>query len=244
MLADSGWSVCALIVVSIGLRASATIAAERERGTWDSILTSPLEGGEIVRGKLWGSLHALRWLIVAAFGSWAVACLVEGMSLWNFASLASQTLIIGIFAAALGMRSSLKYPSATRAMLTTIVVLLIVHACAALASALIVGVAALFVLMTLSRLQSIPFFGTLLKNLPPFYVVWTILLLLLYIGMNITLIGSTALRFDRLAGRMTGGAFAGAVDRFFHGGRIEDPVAVAEENGGRIEGPVAVAEKT
>jgi hypothetical protein len=143
--------------------------------------------------------------------------------------LASQTLIIGVFAAALGMRSSLKYPSATRAMSTTIVVLLINHACAAVLAFLIVGIAALFVLMSLSALQSIPFFGTLLKNLPPFYIVWTIMLLILYIGMSIILIGSTALRFDRLAGRMTGGAFAGSVDRFFHGGRVEAPVAVAEE---------------
>ena len=41
-------------------------------------MTSPLDGGEIVRGKLWGSLYALRWLIVAAFVAWALAAAVGG----------------------------------------------------------------------------------------------------------------------------------------------------------------------
>ena len=235
LIAIPAWLVSVLIIVSVGLRASATIAAERERGTWDSILTSPLEGIEIVRGKLWGSLHALRWLIVAAFGSWAVACFAKGMAFWDFANLSAETLIIGVFASALGIRSSLKYSTATRAMSATIVILLIVHAVAAAVAALIVLTLGFLVLAFLSFLQSIPVFSALLNNLPPFSFFWTIALVLSYLGISLSLIASTALRFDRLAGRMTGGALAGAVDRFIHGGKIDGPIAVGKSQNKLIQ---------
>ena len=62
-----------LIQWAVGLRAAVSISSERERGTWDALLTSPLDGREIVRGKLWGSLYALRGLILAAFLAWALA---------------------------------------------------------------------------------------------------------------------------------------------------------------------------
>ena len=56
---EDSWAGCP---VAIGLRAAVSIAAERERGTWDALLMSPLEPGEIVRAKLSGNLNALRWM--------------------------------------------------------------------------------------------------------------------------------------------------------------------------------------
>ncbi|MEJ7639818.1 MAG: hypothetical protein WKF75_18065 [Singulisphaera sp.] len=67
-IGETGWWVSALIQLGIGLRAAVAISSERERGTWDALLTSPLEGREIVVGKVWGSLHSLRWLFGAASG--------------------------------------------------------------------------------------------------------------------------------------------------------------------------------
>lgn len=225
-IGNPSWSVAVLIVVSIGLRASTTIAGERERGTWDSILTSPLEGSAIVRGKLWGSVHALRWLILAALAAWTVACVAEGIAPGSLAGLIAQTLVVAVFAATIGIRSSLTYSTATRAMSATIVLLLVVHFVVAALSAVVVLTSGLFLFMFLGLLQAIPFFISLSAKLPSFSFFWHATLILLYISITIFLVASTALRFDRLAGRMTGGRWAGAVDRFFAGGPIVDSVAV------------------
>jgi predicted transcriptional regulator len=56
----------------------------------------------------------------------------------------------------------------------------------------------------------------------------------LYLAITLTLIADTRLRFDRIAGRMTGGRVATAVDAVFHG-RPRNPwrlKAVRAENNG------------
>ena len=99
-----------LIQWAIGLRAAVAIASERERGTWDALLTSPLEGTEIVRGKLWGSLYALRRLFAATFWAWTVALACGAMSGWDYLTQVAETLIVGAFLAAVGVRTSLTSP--------------------------------------------------------------------------------------------------------------------------------------
>jgi ABC-type transport system involved in multi-copper enzyme maturation permease subunit len=58
----------------VGVRCSGSITGERERATWDGLMTSPLTVREIVRGKHRGALRATwPYLIAAWFGSTAVA---------------------------------------------------------------------------------------------------------------------------------------------------------------------------
>ena len=109
-----------LIQWAVGLRAAVAISSERERGTWDALLTSPLEGPEIVRAKLWGSLHALRWLFVAAFVAWTIAALGGAMSWRDYAESVIGTVIVAAFMAAVGVRTSLSAATATRAMAITL----------------------------------------------------------------------------------------------------------------------------
>ena len=71
-----GW----LLQWAVGLRAAVSIASERERGTWDALLMSPLEPGEIVRAKLFGSLYALRWMVGAMILAWTLAVVVGAVS--------------------------------------------------------------------------------------------------------------------------------------------------------------------
>jgi ABC-type transport system involved in multi-copper enzyme maturation permease subunit len=51
--------------LSLLLSSASAFAAERERLTWDSVLTSPLDSREIVLGKLSGSFWEARWWILA-----------------------------------------------------------------------------------------------------------------------------------------------------------------------------------
>ena len=115
-IGQTGWWVSALIQLGIGLRAAVAISSERERGTWDALLTSPLEGREIVVGKVWGSLHSLRWLFGAALWAWTLALFFGAMTGGGYAYLLAETLICGAFMAAVGVRASLAFSTATRSM--------------------------------------------------------------------------------------------------------------------------------
>lgn len=48
----------ALAGLILAVRGAAAISGERERQTWDALVLTPLEGGEIVRDKLWGMLES------------------------------------------------------------------------------------------------------------------------------------------------------------------------------------------
>ncbi len=115
------WLICWLSQWAIGLRAAAAIASERQRGTWDLLLTSPLEGAEIVRAKMYGSVYVLRGFFAAVLLAWVAGLLCEALAPSTFIELLAQTLVIGGFMLAFGMAFSLHCGSPTRAMTLTIV---------------------------------------------------------------------------------------------------------------------------
>ena len=116
----SGMLLCFLIEWAVGLRAAVSISSERERGTWDALLTSPLDGRSIVIGKLWGSLYALRWLIFASYVTWTVAAILGAVPVSLAVQWGVDVLIVGAFMAAVGVRTSLACATATRAMAVTL----------------------------------------------------------------------------------------------------------------------------
>jgi ABC-type transport system involved in multi-copper enzyme maturation permease subunit len=61
-----------VLELAVGLRAASAIASERERNTWDLILTSPLRSKEIMFAKLAGSLYALRMLFLIFIIGWVL----------------------------------------------------------------------------------------------------------------------------------------------------------------------------
>ncbi len=111
---DSGLILTWLIQWAIGLRAAVTIASERERGTWDAILTSPLEAKEIIRAKLWGSLFALRWLLSRLGPGLDLGLGGGGVGSEKAMRISSSAaLLVGAFMAAVGIRASLASETAT-----------------------------------------------------------------------------------------------------------------------------------
>ena len=210
-----GW----LLEWSIGLRAATTISSERERGTWDALLTSPLSGREIVWGKLWGSLHGMRWVLLAAVLAWTLAACVGAMRPLDFASQIAFTILVGAFLAAVGVRTSLSSATATRAMALTIGTWLVAQVAVAFAALLITLVGALLTLsvwMILTQLAVVswaagPWFPL------TFSQGWTLASLGLFALLTVFVAGDTSLRFDRLAGRITGGKVAVALDQMVYG---------------------------
>jgi len=234
-LAIGGYSATViglLIQWAVGLRAAVAISSERERGTWDALLTSPLEGPEIIRAKLWGSLHALRWLFAAAFVAWTIAAWFGTMPWADYAESVIGTGILAAFMAAVGVRTSLSAATATRAMEITIGVWLGAWVVDVVLSSLLMGILFFVVLVTVG-LATMGTFAppAWLMSLAPY--AWAVLTYGFYVVATLLLVADTRLRFDRLAGRMTAGRVATALDTLIHG-RPRDPwrgpsVPVAEE---------------
>ncbi len=223
-LAFGGYSATViglLIQWAVGLRAAVAISSERERGTWDALLTSPIAGPEIVWAKLWGSVHALRWLFVAAFGAWTIAVLCGAMPRDEYAESVLGTLIVATFMAAVGVRTSLSASTATRAMAITLGIWL---------GATVVDVVVSFLLMSILFLVVMITVGlaTMGTFAPPAWLMsfmsyaWPATTYGLYVVATLLLVADTRLRFDRIAGRMTSGRVATAVDALIHG-KPSDP---------------------
>jgi ABC-type transport system involved in multi-copper enzyme maturation permease subunit len=220
-----------LIQWAIGLRAAVAISSERERGSWDGLLTSPLEGSEIVRGKLLGSMFALRWLILAALWAWSLAFAFGAMSGMDYFSALSGLVFVGALMAAAGVRVSLAAPTATRAMAITIGIWMTARITAYIAAMILISVLFL-ALMALHEaafrmgLVATPGWGAVgpgpFRN---FWMAMQLCVLVLYAVATALLVAEAWLRFDRIAGRMAGGGVQVAVDRLVHGMPME-PVAL------------------
>ena len=100
-----GW----LLQWAVGLRAAVSIASERERGTWDALLMSPLEPGEIVRAKVFGSLYALRWMVAAMILAWTLAVLVGAVTARHYVTWIAGNAVTAALMAAIGVRIAFSF---------------------------------------------------------------------------------------------------------------------------------------
>lgn len=74
------------VLLLIAARASGLVTVEKERDCWISLVSTPLSGAEVIRGKTLGNLYAARW----------------GFALLLFAWLLGMTFDVGIALAAVG----------------------------------------------------------------------------------------------------------------------------------------------
>jgi ABC-type Na+ efflux pump permease subunit len=221
-----GW----LLQWGIGLRAAVSIASERERGTWDALLLSPLKPAEISVAKLIGSLYALRYLAIAMLMAWTLAAGVHAITVPEYVTWIVSNLVMGSFMAAVGVRCSLSLPTATRAMSWTIGLWLAVWpvlACVALAIIMFVMLACTSIYMFL---VSYHFISTSARPWYPmsFETGWVLTTNLTAFLITIFIVVDTSLRFDRIAGRMAGGVLATTVDAMVHG-TAHKPVFLPDE---------------
>ncbi len=210
----AGW----LIQLAIGLRAAVSIATERERGTWEGLLASRLEPGEIVYAKLYGALFALRWLLGAVILAWTLGLAVGAITLGEYAEWMVATLLTGILMAAIGIRCSLSLSTATKAMTWTIAMWIgaqVAVAALALAVISIVILACVTVWSVCLQLGLIP------PATPPFFIMsfglgWILSTNSATLLAALLLVTDTRLRFDRLSGRMAEGKASVALDGWLH----------------------------
>ncbi len=221
MIADSAVMVGYLIQLSVVLRAAVAISSERQRGTWDSLLTSPLLGRDIVVGKLCGSLYALRWLILAALWAWTLALVFGAMTLKVYIFHLLGIVVIGACMTAIGVRVSLATETATKSMSLAVGLWLVVLALLSVIAVILVFmifVAVQVFWWSFHHFTPPPGFATPFVLIPiTFGDGWRATMLFLYLLLAVAVVVESRYRFDRIAGRMTGGAVEVAVDQCLHG---------------------------
>lgn len=250
ILQDTEFLLSLLLQFGIGLRAAVSIASERDRGTWDALLVTPLEPGEIVRAKLYGSLNALRWIAGAIFLAWTLGLMFGAVSGGEYARWMTAIFTGGTFMAAMGVRCSLSMSSSTRAMASVIVRWLVVQVVVAV---LALSISLLVVGVCLSIWVSAMQLGWIPQNAPPttFFPMswglgWTITTNVVLFVITLLVVADTRLRFDRIAGRMAGGALQSRVDEFLYGHALQPvflPARKSKPKGKgkeKIEGEVKV----
>jgi len=210
-----GW----LLQWGVGLRAAVSIASERERATWDALLMSCLVPSEITVAKLFGSLYALRYMAAAMLLAWTLAVVVGAVSIPLYITWLVGNLMMGAFMAAVGVRCSLSLPTATKSMSWTIAIWLGMWPVLASVAISIIGLVFLACTAAFGVLMSYGFISTTTRPWFPmsFTLGWTITTNLTTLLFTILIAADTALRFDRIAGRMAGGVLATTVDAMVHG---------------------------
>jgi ABC-type transport system involved in multi-copper enzyme maturation permease subunit len=214
-----GW----LLQWAVGLRAAVSIASERERATWDALLMSPLQPGEIVRAKLSGSLNAVRWMAGAMVLAWTLAVVVRAVSVGDYVTWMAANATAGLLMAAVGVRCSLSLPTATKAMTWTIGLWI---ASLAVVSFVAISIIALVCLLFIAIWMAAVQYGFALITSTPWFpmsfaVGWPLAVNLVTLLTTFLIVLDTSLRFDRIAGRMAGGAVAATVDNWLHGHTLQ-----------------------
>jgi ABC-type transport system involved in multi-copper enzyme maturation permease subunit len=121
-----GAFLCCGGLLLVASRAAASIASEKERDCWTSLIGTPLEPGEIIWAKIAGSLWFLRGLVLLLFLIWGLGVLLDPQFLIAIPFLLGTFLLLALYAAALGVSFSLRCRSSLRAMGATLAIGLVV----------------------------------------------------------------------------------------------------------------------
>jgi ABC-type transport system involved in multi-copper enzyme maturation permease subunit len=119
------------LITSVGLlmvsvRAAASVTAERERHTWDVLISTPIEPWQIIHGKVAGSLFVMRWFVLLLATLWVIGGIGRSIWLAAFPVLLAEILLFGTFAALVGISYSMALRTSLRAMAATVVTMVFV----------------------------------------------------------------------------------------------------------------------
>ncbi|HYV35423.1 MAG TPA: ABC transporter permease subunit, partial [Gemmataceae bacterium] len=117
-----------LTLFAIGVRASTSITTEREKQTFDTLLTTPMDSGSILSAKWIGSLLGVRFGILWLLMIWAIGIVTGGLHLVSLLFAVVAWTIYAAFAATLGLWFSVTSKSSLRATVWTIAMLIITGA--------------------------------------------------------------------------------------------------------------------
>jgi hypothetical protein len=124
--ASTGFLLQSLLVMLlaslvVGIRCSGAVSGERERGTWEALLLTPLSAKELIRGKLWGIMGASYWYLLAYAAPAIVLSVFGGLFalLWTILWL-MVTVLAMYFIGAAGLWASTNSSNSWIALVKTV----------------------------------------------------------------------------------------------------------------------------
>jgi ABC-type transport system involved in multi-copper enzyme maturation permease subunit len=114
-------------VLGLASASSSGIASEREEDTWTSLLTTPLSGEEIIRGKMVGAFWSMRLVGVLLLALWTLGLILGAVHPIGYVAAIFVTSLYLWFPIALGTYFSLRSKTAARAMTATVAVLVVTN---------------------------------------------------------------------------------------------------------------------
>lgn len=140
--------------LSVAGASASSITVERERDTWISLISTPLTGGEILRGKMLGAVWGLRGFLALLGVMWLAGLLLGAIHPLAMLGAIAIVAVLTWFVAALGMHQSLKAKWTARALWTTLAILFLFEA----------GIQA--VMYPVARAMELPWYRSALAFLP------------------------------------------------------------------------------
>ena len=115
-----GTMVACLTLLGIAVRASSSVSSERDRQTWDSLLTTSLGPNEILYGKWIGSILSVRWAALWIGLIWLIGLVTDGLSIIAVPFLIGAFLVFAAFIGILGLWFSIVSRTTFRANIGTL----------------------------------------------------------------------------------------------------------------------------
>jgi ABC-type Na+ efflux pump permease subunit len=124
-----GALLTAIWLLWLSSQTAAGISSEREQDTWISLLATPLDRSEILRGKMLGPVRATAHYGVTLVALWSIGCAVGAVHPLGLVNAIVMVLIMVWFATALGTFASMKSKITWKARMWTQGILIAPHVC-------------------------------------------------------------------------------------------------------------------
>jgi ABC-type transport system involved in multi-copper enzyme maturation permease subunit len=119
-----GYLLLVLILASVS---AGCITSEKEKDSWISLITTPMDGWEILRGKVAGAFWSARYLFAGLLILWTTGVVAGSLHPFGFVLLAGATTVYSAFAVALGVHFSSICRTSTRSLVATFATLLFLN---------------------------------------------------------------------------------------------------------------------
>ncbi|MHC5539391.1 ABC transporter permease subunit [Singulisphaera rosea] len=114
-------------MLAVASASSTSLTSEREEDTWISLVSTPLSGLEIIRGKMFGAFWSTRWVALFLFPLWGLGMATGAVHPVGIVLVAFETVVFLWFVTALGTYLSLRAKTSARAMITTLAILIFIN---------------------------------------------------------------------------------------------------------------------
>jgi ABC-type transport system involved in multi-copper enzyme maturation permease subunit len=108
-------------LLAVAARAAGTITSEKERDCWVSLISTPLDPGEIVMSKILGNMWAMRGVLLLLALIWGLGLIFDPSFIGVIVATLLTLLLLAVFASALGVMFSLWCRTSIRAMVATLI---------------------------------------------------------------------------------------------------------------------------